>query len=936
MTGVRKSKALEKADKYIRQNKLKPAIDELMRYVQANPDDVNRVNIINKIGDLFAQMGNKESAIEYFQRSIDYYVQEGFLTKAIAILKKVLRMDDENVRAMEQLADLYMQEGLQHEAKRQYLNIAEKYRREGLTKRALEAYRRIVDMDPKNVQSRIKLAELFVSEGLQQEAVEQMISLSKTLRENGDLEGAEKILLKTRKLEIPDPTIDLNLAKVMMLRGDLNGAEKILEAASARFTRNPMIMELLGTIRMERKDFDGAFQVLSQVFQMDGSRDKALRELMDRQLEGGSITKAWKSAQPILEKLMRNEEFGEATAMLRQFTEKAEHFAPALQKLALVYEKGGDKVFLISTLEKLANAYKMDGNVTGAEKAFKQLAQLDPMNYDYKSALQDLGSSFVPETEEKPGETVADTPLDAADEFDMEDTRIRQRGTVAEAEMYIEYGLKKKAYRLLESLLKETPFDIKANKMFARMCVDKGEIGKASKCYLNLSEAYINKKDWDKAEGYLDRSEKVLPGSSGYLRKMLAKERSGDDSLDEETMLHLDDLEMRESEPALDAGDESVEIDADDLSGYVEDVGPESESVSEDMLFGESVDSVADLEVEESIPISGDADSLELDLQAGAPTVDMSAQAPFDTTQLSDASGSVDELDLDEESELELTDEDSVILEPGSLDESAIPDLGDVDLELGEKETPKPSQPKAEGVDLSDELEEVHFYLSQNMVSEAGDMLQTLELDHPGHPELEKLRREVDAARMVAGAGEAGMESDDVQSAIEDQFLDLQAEFGADLDMFADNTELTDTQAKEQIKSVDELFQEFKQGVEEQIDQEDYETHYNLGIAYKEMGLHNEAVEEFAKASHDNSRFLDCCFMIATVYEETGDVNSAIEWLDSGVERARSEKRDLKPLLYEAGRILENAGEMDRALKYYTDVHKLSPDFRDVADKIGS
>lgn len=932
---MRKSKALEKADKYIRQNKLKPAIDELMRYVQANPDDENRVNIVNKIGDLFAQMGNKESAVEYFQRSIDYYVQEGFLTKAIAILKKVLRMDEGNVRAMEQLADLYMQEGLQHEAKRQYLNIAEKYRREGLTKRALEAYRRIVDMDPKNVQSRIKLAELFVSEGLQQEAVEQMISLSKTLRENGDLEGAEKILLKTRKLEIPDPTIDLNLAKVMMLRGDLNGAEKILETASARFTRNPMIMELLGTIRMERKDFDAAFQVLSQVFQMDSSRDKALRELMDRQLEAGVITKAWKSAQPILEKRMRNEEFGESTALLRQFTEKAEHFAPALQKLALVYEKGGDKVFLISTLEKLANAYKLDGNVTGAEKAFKQLAQLDPMNYDYKSALQDLGSSFVSEAEERTEDVEVDvaSPEEPADEFDMEDTRIRQRGTVAEAEMYIEYGLKKKAYRLLESLLKENQFDIKANKMFARMCVDKGEIGKASKCYLSLAEAYIEKQDWDKAEGYLDRSEKVLPGSSGYLRKMLARERSGDDSLDEDTMLRLDDLEMKE-EPALEAADESVEIDADDLSGYVEEIGQESESVSEDMLFGESVDSVAELEVEESLPVSGDADSLELDLQAGTDTVDMREQAPFDTTQLSEASA--DELDLEEDSDLELTDEDSVILEPGSLEESAIPDLGDVDLELGEKETPKPRQPKAEGVDLSDELEEVNFYLSQNMLAEAGDMLQTLELDHPGHPELDKLRREVDAARMMAGAEEGGLESDDVQSAIEDQFLDLQAEFGADLDMFADNTELTDTQAKEQIKSVDELFQEFKQGVEEQIDQEDYETHYNLGIAYKEMGLHNEAVEEFAKASHDDARFLDCCFMIATVYEETAAVDSAIEWLDSGVERARSEKRDLKPLLYEAGRILESAGQMERAMKYYTDVHKLAPDFRDIADKIGS
>ena len=188
---------------------------------------------------------------------------------------------------------------------------------------------------------------------------------------------------------------------------------------------------------------------------------------------------------------------------------------------------------------------------------------------------------------------------------------------------------------------------------------------------------------------------------------------------------------------------------------------------------------------------------------------------------------------------------------------------------------------------------------------------------------------------MVSPDGGTGTDAE-LESAIEDQFLDLQAEFGADLDMFADNTELTDKQAKEQIKSVDELFQEFKQGVEEQIDKEDYETHYNLGIAYKEMGLAHEAVEEFAKASHDDHRYLDCCFMISTVYEETGDIDKAIEWLDSGAERARETDRDEKPLLYEAGRILAQAEQTDLARKYFQKVHDLAPGFRDVAARLGS
>jgi pilus assembly protein FimV len=935
MASVKKSKILEKADKFIRQKKLKPAIDELLRYVQDSPDDMDLVNIINKIGDLFAQMGNRESAIEYFQKSVDHYIREGFFTKAIAILKKILRMDKENIRALEQLAELYTQEGMVQDAKRQYLEIAEKYRKEGLTKRALESYRKIVDMDPDNVGSRMKLAELFNSEGMQQEAIEQLITLAKTLRDKGKLDEAEKILLKTRKLEIPDPVVDITLAKVLVLKGELEKAEKVLEAASSRFTRNPMIMELLGDIKMEKGDFDGALKLLSQVFQIDSTRDKALRELVGRFLDKKQYAKAWKATQPLLDRRVRNEEYDDAISLLKTITAKAEHFAPAIQKLAIIYEKNGEKVFQISALEKLANAYKLDGNATGAEKALKQLVQLDPMNYDYKSALKDLGSSFA--IDEKPDSDTEAAARETAEEtgpegLDMEETRQQVRGSVAEAEMYVEYGLKKKAYKLLSKLLQQNPFDVRANRIFSELCIEKGEIAKASKCYLSMAETYLKKGKPEKAETFLDKSDRLLPGSSSYLRKMLATQQL-DDSLDADegmTFLELSDLE----EPSLlDSGQiesisESVEIDAkdmDDFSHGEEDQG----SVSEDVLFGESVDEATAGEL-----ISAPSKEIELELPRN--TMDLTEAAPFDTLDIGDMDVDESLLELEEPEGMELTEEDSVILDTMTSEEHALPDFNDVGLDLEEiKEEKETDSTRVTGTeaDLTDELQEVDFYLSQNMVEEARDVVRTLELDHAGHPDLEKVKREVETAvSMELGAKESTQAP--LEDLLQDEFIDLQAEFGEDLEMFSDNTELTDKQATEQVKSLDELFSEFKKGVEQQIDQEDYETHYNLGIAYKEMGLNNESIEEFAKASHDDGRFLDCCFMIANVYDELGEVDQALEWLQSGVSRAESDGRDIKPLLYEAGRVLEAAGQVDRSKEFYQRIYDIAPKFRDVAKKI--
>ncbi len=931
MASVKKSKILEKADKYIRQKKLKPAIDELLRYVQAAPDDMELVNIINKIGDLFAQMGNRESAIEYFQKSVDHYIREGFFTKAIAILKKILRMDKENIRALEQLAELYTQEGMVQDAKRQYLEIAEKYRREGLTKRALESYRKIVDMDPDNVAFRMKLAELFNSEGMQQEAIEQLITLAKTLRDKGKLDEAEKILLKTRKLDIPDPVVDITLAKVLVLKGELEKAEKVLEAASTRYTRNPMILELLGDIKMEQGNFDDALKILSQVFQIDSTRDKALRELVTRFLENKQYSKAWKAAQPLLDRMIRNEEYDDAISLLKTITAKAEHFAPAIQKLAILYEKNGEKVFQISTLEKLVNAYKMDGNITGAEKALKQLVQLDPMNYDYKSALKDLGSSFAVENGEKSDTaTRAPAKTENTEAMDMEESRQQVRGSVAEAEMYVEYGLKKKAYKLLNKLLQQNPFDIKANRIFSDLCIERGEIAKASKCYLNMAESYLKKGKTDKAEKFLDKSDRLLPGSSSYLRKMLATQQLDDSMEEDEGMpfLELSDLEepdVLESEN-LESIAESVEIDVHDMDDFSR-AEEEQGSVSEDILFAESVDEGSVAEINEK------SDS-EIELELPGSTMDLSDGAPFDTLEIGDLKEEEDSLSLEEPEEMEIIEEDSVILDNRGTEEQPLPDFNDLGLDL-EKVEEKTEATRISGTaaDLTDELQEVDFYLSQNMVEEARDIIRTLELDHAGHPDLEKVKREVETAATM-DLGERKNSDTLLEEMLQDEFIDLQAEFGEDLDMFSDNTELTDKQATEQVKSLDELFSEFKKGVEQQIDQEDYETHYNLGIAYKEMGLTNESIEEFAKASHDDHRFLDCCFMIANVYEEIGDIKQALEWLESGISRAESDGRDVKPLLYEAGRVLETAGQKDRAKTYYQRVYDIAPKFRDIAKKI--
>ena len=78
-------------------------------------------------------------------------------------------------------------------------------------------------------------------------------------------------------------------------------------------------------------------------------------------------------------------------------------------------------------------------------------------------------------------------------------------------------------------------------------------------------------------------------------------------------------------------------------------------------------------------------------------------------------------------------------------------------------------------------------------------------------------------------------------------------------------------------EALTDLFREFQKGVDKQLGKEDYETRYNLGIAYKEMGLVDEAVAEFQLAAKDENRLLECASNAGDLLHREGDAQARRE-----------------------------------------------------------
>jgi tetratricopeptide (TPR) repeat protein len=140
-----------------------------------------------------------------------------------------------------------------------------------------------------------------------------------------------------------------------------------------------------------------------------------------------------------------------------------------------------------------------------------------------------------------------------------------------------------------------------------------------------------------------------------------------------------------------------------------------------------------------------------------------------------------------------------------------------------------------------------------------------------------------------------------------------------------------------------EVFDEFRAELGEMgAEDEDLETHYNLGIAFREMGLLEEAIGEFqkvAKASDRGKAFryaMQCSTLLGLAFMEKGQPDIAAIWYDRALSTPGLDSESKLALRYDLGVAQESAGDLEAALKSFSQVYAVNIDYRDVADRIAS
>jgi len=133
---------------------------------------------------------------------------------------------------------------------------------------------------------------------------------------------------------------------------------------------------------------------------------------------------------------------------------------------------------------------------------------------------------------------------------------------------------------------------------------------------------------------------------------------------------------------------------------------------------------------------------------------------------------------------------------------------------------------------------------------------------------------------------------------------------------------------------VEEVFAAFKEGVAKQVSVDDAQSHYDLGVAYKEMGLLEDAIREFEIAARDEQRECVCRSMVGMIQMERGKIAEAVDAFQKGLAAPVKSSEQEMVLCFDIGAGYETLNRTKEALSFFQRVALRDPKYRGVSDRI--
>ena len=471
-----KAKALQEAEKLVIQGKISQAIKRYFDIFEKDPSDII---LLNTIGDLYIRDRNVSEGLKQFYRLAEAYVQDGFILKATAIYRKIVKLEPDSVDPLLKLVELYQTQRLAREARELYYQVAEFYKKKKQIDKVLETLRKVVQLDVENAPARVRLAAFCEEIGRKDEARQVYLEAAQLAFRRGDLAAAQLALKKVQELDPDNPQIHLLRARQALATKHPEEVETILSAIPG-LKDDPTGRSLLIDSYLSTQQLEKAGKLVPDLFRANPTDFSPVASFVSACVQVDEFDTALRALSGLADELIKQGNTSSLMESLRLIWSKSPQYLPALELIYRICDERKEEYALTEILEALGHAYVQCGQFEKAEQAFQRLVSREPANEHYKVLLKqvltkrgkEVGKAFVAGLPSSAIDLTQEEGLAAPAASALADAE--REATVKQAldnsELLARYHLVKKAVAELDKVLEIYPDEPEIHRRLVGMC----------------------------------------------------------------------------------------------------------------------------------------------------------------------------------------------------------------------------------------------------------------------------------------------------------------------------------------------------------------------------------------------------------------------------------------------------------------------------------
>jgi tetratricopeptide (TPR) repeat protein len=852
------------------------------------------------------------------------YLQQGKMPQAILEYQQILKNEPKDQVTLMTLGDLFVRQGDTFQALEYFERLAKIFLNDGFTTKAIAIYKKVAKLAPEESRPLERLAELYVQQGVLSEARPLYLHLAEMQLKAGRQPQAVLLLRKLLEAEPDNLRVQIRLAELHLSMGQQEESIETFHGAMQKLH--------------EQGEHTEAIRLADRILQLDPSHQPTF------QLKVRALSAAGKAVEAgnLLETLPDRDDGGETTSMLLNLYLENGQLVKASELAEKIYARN-PKQYAVP--QRVAGAMLEAGDLDRAHAMLGLIRDTMIDSGDHEPLAQLLSHL----AEGKPGqieplEWLVDLYGRASDSFRLPDALAQL------ANAYEVSGDDAKALSTYEKLLERTPEDETTRRKYMRLRAKTG---------------------LEPMSGEIPPAVKMAPTEES---PKTAVSVSSDPALDDETQRYvtqaLTDVDLFSSY--------GLTQKAIDLLESILDRAPRHAPVLErllDLSVGSGNSSrTAELAalLEQLAKERNDRAGMErfaelrrrFQRAAGlAPAEDQSKPAQPASAAPPEFAVPVIQAELDE-----------------PVEEAAQQVIPAESMRIA---APAETESAVHEVDLSDEWAALSQQLETAMKEESDSVIREAALSQRGVQIPAPVLVPAEAAQMQAETtAEAPAFELELQSAEPEGVAESNTQAGdsvfadlaGDLDAFTASLGISKEPAFAALQEftpssantagsipassvsgngattpgangaldgpLGDLFEEFRSDLGESKEDEDLETHYNLGIAYREMGLLEEAISEFQKVASSADKgpafryAMQCSTLLGLAFMEKGQPAIAAIWYERALKTPGLDQESILALRYDLGVAQELAGDTKAAFTSFSQVYAMNIDYRDVSERI--